>query len=40
MIKSSQILFKQPKESVYQVGKRVDPAVLILLFGQCKMKLN
>ena len=40
LIKNCQILFKVQKEHVYKVGKRVDKAVYVLLYGKTKFKLG
>ena len=40
LVKNSQILFKLAQEKVYKYGSKVDQAVLILLYGRCKMKFD
>ena len=40
LIKNSQILFKLPREQVYRQRNRLDQAVLLLLYGRCKLINN
>ena len=38
MVKNSKIIFRVAKESVYKTNGKVEPQVLILLYGRCKLR--